>query len=241
MSTPHNSAEKGDFAKTVIMPGDPLRAEFIAENYLENAVCVNRVRGMYGYTGFYRGVKVSVQASGMGMPSMGIYSHELFSEYGVENIIRTGTIGGISPQVRLRDIVIAMSASTNSSYGNQYALHGTYAPTASWELLSKAVETAENHVSRNGNTYSVHVGNVLSSDTFYDDSGSLSGWKKMGVLGVEMETASLYMNASRAGKNALSIFTVSDCPLENLATTSQERQNSFTAMMEIALETAVKI
>lgn len=235
MPTPHNNAEKGDIAETVIMPGDPLRARFIAENYLENPVCYNEVRGMYGYTGTYKGKRVSVQGSGMGMPSMAIYSWELFSEYGVDNIIRTGTAGAVSDNVSLRDIIIAMSASTNSAYASQYNLPGTYAPTASWELLSNAVKVTENK----GTVF--HVGNIFSSDTFYDDSGSLAQWQKMGVLGIEMETAALYMNAARVGKNALCILTVSDCPLKNLSTTAEERQSGFRNMMEIALETAVRI
>ncbi len=235
MSTPHNSAKKGDIAKTVLMPGDPLRAKFIAENYLENPVCYNEVRGMLGYTGTYRGARISVQGSGMGMPSMGIYSHELFNEYDVDNIIRIGTAGALSDNVNLRDIVIAMSASTNSNYANQYGLLGTYAPTASYKLLSEAVKSAE---SLNLN---YHVGNVLSSDTFYDESGSLAEWKKMGVLAVEMETASLYMNAVRSGKNALCILTISDCPFRNLATTAEERQTSFRDMMQVALDTAYQI
>lgn len=235
MSTPHNSAVRGDIAETVIMPGDPLRAKFIAENYLENSVCYNEVRGMFGYTGTYKGVRISVQGSGMGMPSMGIYSWELFNEYGVQNIIRTGTAGAISDNVNLRDIIIAMSASTNSAYASQYRLSGTYAPTASWKILSQAVNITGN---RNIN---YHVGNILSSDTFYDDAESLSEWQKMGVLGIEMETASLYMNSARAGKNALCILTVSDCPLKGLSTTAEERQTSFRDMMEIALDTAISI
>ncbi|MGN0677123.1 MAG: purine-nucleoside phosphorylase, partial [Ruminococcus sp.] len=169
------------------------------------------------------------------MPSMGIYSHELFNEYDVDNIIRIGTAGALSDNVNLRDIVIAMSASTNSNYANQYGLSGTYAPTASYKLLSEAVKSAE---SLNLN---YHVGNVLSSDTFYDESGSLSEWKKMGVLAVEMETASLYMNAVRSGKNALCILTVSDCPFRNLSTTAEERQTSFRDMMKVALDTAYQI
>lgn len=235
MSTPHNNAKKGDIAKTVLMPGDPLRAKFIAETYLENAVCYNEVRGMLGFTGTYKGVPVSVQGSGMGMPSIGIYSWELFNEYDVENIIRVGTAGAVSDSVELRDVIISMSASTNSNYASQYRLPGTYAPTASWELLSAAVKAAEAKGSR------FHVGNVLSSDTFYDDANSLAEWQKMGVLGIEMETAALYMNAVRAGKNALGIFTVSDCPLKGLSTSAEERQTSFRDMMEIALETAVDV
>lgn len=235
MSTPHNNAEKNDIAKTVLMPGDPLRAKFIAENYLENPFCYNEVRGMLGYTGTYKGVKVSIQGSGMGMPSIGIYSHELFNEYDVENIIRVGTAGAISDKANLRDLIIGMSASTNSSYASQYRLPGTYAPTASWKLLSAAVFSAE----EKGCVY--HVGNIFSSDTFYDDANSLAEWQKMGVIGIEMEAAALYMNAARAGKNALCILTVSDCPLKGLSTTAQERQTSFRDMMEIALETALKV
>ncbi|MBE6856392.1 MAG: purine-nucleoside phosphorylase [Ruminococcus sp.] len=232
MSTPHNSAKKGDIAKTVLMPGDPLRAKFIAENYLENPVCYNEVRGMLGYTGTYKGVPVSVQGSGMGIPSIGIYSWELFNEYDVDNIIRVGTAGAIADNVNLREVIIALSASTNSNYGSQFSLPGTYAPTASWKLLSAAVKAAQDK----GSVF--HAGNILSSDTFYDDSASLGKWAKMGVLGVEMESAALYMNAARAGKNALCILTVSDCPLRGLATTAEERQTTFREMMEIALETA---
>jgi purine-nucleoside phosphorylase len=234
MATPHNSANKGDIAKTVLMPGDPLRAEFIAKNYLENPICYNSVRGMLGFTGKYKGVTVSVQGSGMGIPSIGIYSYELYNEYDVENIIRVGTAGGIAENVNLRDVVIAMGACTNSNYASQYDLPGTYAPIASYSLLNSAVTAAENH----GCNY--HVGNIFSSDTFYDDRNSLSAWQKMNVLAIEMESAALYMNAARAGKNALCILTVSDCPLKNLSTTAQERQTSFTDMMEIALEAAVK-
>lgn len=234
MPTAHNSAKSGDIAKTVLMPGDPLRAKFIAENYLDNPVCYNQVRGMLGFTGTYKGIPVSVQGSGMGMPSIGIYSWELFNEYGVENIIRVGTAGAIADNVDLRDIIIGVSASTNSNYAAQYRLPGTYAPTASWNLVSAAADAAR----EKGCAF--HVGNILSSDTFYDDANSLAQWQKMGVLGIEMEAAALYMNAARAGKNALCILTVSDCPLRGLATTAEERQTSFRDMMEIALETAVK-
>ena len=205
MPTPHNNAKKGDIAKTVLMPGDPLRARFIAENYLEAPVCYNEVRGMLGFTGTYKGVPVSVQGSGMGMPSIGIYSWELFNEYDVENIIRVGTAGSIADNVSLRDVVIGMSASTNSAYASQYRLPGTYAPTASWKLLSAAVKSAEEQGSR------FHVGNILSSDTFYDDANSLADWQKMGVLAIEMEAAALYMNAARAGKNALYGICNSHC------------------------------
>lgn len=235
MSTPHNNAKKGDIAKTVLMPGDPLRARFIAENYLDSPVCYNEVRGMLGFTGTYKGVPVSVQGSGMGMPSIGIYSWELFNEYGVENIIRVGTAGAVSDSVALRDVIIGISASTNSNYASQYHLPGTYAPTASWQLVSAAVKAAQ----AKGCTY--HVGNIFSSDTFYDDANSLAEWQKMGVLGIEMEAAALYMNAARSGKNALAILTVSDCPLRGLSTTAEERQTSFRDMMEIALETALTV
>lgn len=235
MPTAHNNAKMGDIAKTVLMPGDPLRAKFIAENYLENPVCYNEVRGMLGYTGTYKGVPVSVQGSGMGMPSIGIYSWELFNQYGVENIIRVGTAGSIADNVNLRDVIIGVSASTNSNYASQYRLPGTYAPTASWKLISAAVSAAE----EKGCTF--HAGNILSSDTFYDDSSSLADWQKMGVLAVEMEAAALYMNAARAGKNALCILTVSDCPFKGLETTAEERQTTFRDMMEIALEAAVRI
>lgn len=233
MSTPHNSANKGDIAKTVLMPGDPLRARFIAENYLEDVVCYNEIRNMYGYTGKYKGVPISVQGSGMGMSSIGIYSWELFNVYDVDNIIRVGTAGAIADYVELRDVVIGMSASTDSAYAKQYRLPGTYAPTASWKLLSAAVKAAEAKGSR------FHVGNLFSSELFYDDADSLADWKKMNVLAIEMEAASLYMNAARAGKNALTIVTVSDCPLRGLATTAEERQTTFRDMMEIALEAAI--
>lgn len=235
MPTPHNNAKKGDIARTVLMPGDPLRAKFIAETYLENPVCYNEVRGMLGFTGTYKGVPVSVQGSGMGMPSMGIYSHELYNEYDVENIIRIGTAGSIADKINLREIIIGVSASTNSNYAAQYRLPGTYAPTASWKLIAEAVKAAE----AKGCIY--HAGNILSSDTFYDDANSLAEWNKMGVLAIEMESAALYMNAARSGKNALCILTVSDCPLKGLSTTAEERQTSFRDMMEIALETAISL
>lgn len=235
MPTPHNNAKKGDIAKTVLMPGDPLRAKFIAETYLETPVCYNEVRGMLGFTGTYKGVPVSVQGSGMGMPSMGIYSHELYNEYDVENIIRIGTAGSIADNINLREVIIGVSASTNSNYAAQYRLPGTYAPTASWKLISAAVKAAE----EKGCIY--HAGNILSSDTFYDDANSLAEWNKMGVLAIEMESAALYMNAARAGKNALCILTVSDCPLKGLSTTAEERQTSFRDMMEIALEAAITL
>lgn len=230
--TPHINAKKEDFAETVLMPGDPLRAKFIAENFLENAVLINNVRGIQGYTGTYKGKRVSVMASGMGIPSIGIYSYELFNFYDVKNIIRIGSAGAISEGAKLRDIVIGMGACTNSNYGDQYALTGTFAPIASYELLEKAVKASREL------GVDPKVGNVYSSDTFYDDAASLKDWQKMGVLAVEMEAAGLYMNAARAGKNALCICTISDCPFTGEACTVEERQNTFTKMMEIALEIA---
>lgn len=230
--TPHNSANIDDFAKTVLMPGDPLRAKFIAENFLEDPVLVNGVRGINGYTGMYNGKIVSVMASGMGIPSIGIYSYELFNFYNVENIIRIGSAGAISDEVNLRDIVIGQGACTNSNYASQFNLPGTYAPIASYKLLKQAVDFAEDA----GVNYK--VGNLFSSDTFYDDAASLSDWRKMDVLAVEMESAALYMNAARAGKNALCICTISDCPFTGESCTAEERQNTFTDMMEIALKIA---
>ena len=230
--TPHNNANIDDFAKTVLMPGDPLRAKFIAENFLEDPVLVNGVRGINGYTGMYNGKIVSVMASGMGMPSIGIYSYELFNFYNVENIIRIGSAGAISDDVNLRDIVIGQGACTNSNYASQFNLPGTYAPIASYKLLKQAVDFAQDA----GVNYK--VGNLFSSDTFYDDAASLSDWRKMGVLAVEMESAALYMNAARAGKNALCICTISDCPFTGESCTAEERQNTFTDMMEIALKIA---
>ncbi len=235
MSTPHLEGSKGDYAPVVLMPGDPLRAQFIAENFLVGARQVNSVRGMLGYTGTYKGVPVSVQGSGMGQPSIGIYSYELYNFYDVQSIIRIGTAGGITDEVKLRDIILASGACTNSNFADQYRLPGTFAPVASFRLLRAAAESAEALGQR------VHIGNILSSDTFYDDADSLADWKKMHVLGIEMESAALYMNAARAGKEALCICTVSDCPLRQEFTTSDERQTGFTDMMELALETVTKL
>lgn len=234
MPTPHNTANIGEIAKTVLMPGDPLRAKYIAETYLENIKCFNTVRNMFGFTGTYKGKEISVMGSGMGIPSIGIYSYELFNIYGVDNIIRVGTAGAVADKVNLRDIVIAQGACTNSNYVKQFKLPGDFAPVASYDLLEKAVSAAKNH----GAIY--HVGNVFSSDTFYDgDETGLPSWAKMGVLAVEMEAAGLYSNAAAAGKNALCITTISDCPLKGQSTSAEDRQTSFTKMMEIALETAV--
>jgi purine-nucleoside phosphorylase len=233
MATPHLQGNKGDYAPTVLMPGDPLRAKFIAETYLENVKCVNEIRNMFGYTGTYKGKPVSVQGSGMGQPSIGIYSYELYNFFGVESIIRVGTAGGIDDSVQLRDLILAQGACTNANYAAQYNLPGTYAPIASFRLLRNAADAAD----RLG--FPVRVGNVFSSELFYDDADSLADWQKMGVLAVEMEAAALYMNAARAGKEALCICTVSDCPLREEFTTAEERQTGFTRMMELALETIV--
>ncbi len=233
MSTPHNTANKGDIAKTVLMPGDPLRAKYIAESFLENVKCFNTVRNMLGFTGTYKGKAISVMGSGMGIPSIGIYSYELFNFYDADNIIRVGTAGAVADKVRLRDVVIAQGACTNSNYVKQFKLPGDFAPIASYALLEKAVNAAKNH----GAVF--HVGNVFSSDTFYDgDETALPRWAEMGVLAVEMEAAGLYMNAAASGKNALCIATISDCPLKGESTSAEERQNTFTNMMEIALEAA---
>ncbi len=231
--TPHISAKKEDIAKTVLMPGDPLRSEFIAKTFLKNPVLVNDVRGVHGYTGEYNGKKVTVMASGMGQPSIGIYSYELFNFYDVDAIIRVGTCGSFHPDLHARDIIVAMGACTNGNYAMQYNLPGTFAPIADFDLLRRAVEECE----KAGVNYK--VGNIFSSDIFYDEANSGMDWAKMGVLGVEMESAALYCNAARAGKKALCICTVSDSfiyPEEN--TTAEERQNSFTAMMKIALNLA---
>lgn len=231
--TPHIEAKEGDFAKTVLMPGDPLRAKYVAETFLENAKLVNGVRGINGYTGTYKGKKVSVMASGMGMPSIGIYSYELFHAYDVDNIIRIGTAGAIHKDINIREIVFGMGACTNSSYAMQYELTGTFAPIASYALLEKAIEVAKGM-----EEVTYHVGNLFSSDTFYDDAASSLRWSKMGVMAIEMEAAALYMNAARAGKNALAICTISDNIVTGAQTTSQERQTTFEAMMKIALEIA---
>ena len=231
--TPHIAAKEGDFAKTVLMPGDPLRAKFIAETFLTDAVLVNNVRGVNGYTGYYNGKRVSVMASGMGIPSMGIYSYELFNFYDIDNIIRIGTAGSIHPDLKIRNVVLAMGACTDSNYGAQYELPGTFAPIASFELLRKAVKVIEEM----GNI-GYKVGNVVSSDVFYSDRQTTAAWQKMGALAIEMESAALYMNAARAGKNALTICTISDSLVTGEVTTAEERQTSFDDMMKIALEIA---
>ncbi len=240
--TPHINATPSDFAKTVLMPGDPLRAKFIAENFLENPKLVNNVRGIQGYTGTYKGIPVSVMASGMGMPSIGIYSYELYNFFGVENIIRVGSAGGMNESVKVRDIILAQGASTNSNFSHTFRLPGTFSPIADFSLLRKTVEIAEEL----GLSYK--VGNILSSDTFYDDTENLSKdelpsslWGKMGILGVEMEAAALYMNAARCGKKALAILTVSDHILTGESLPAEERQNSFTDMMKLSLEVAITL
>jgi purine-nucleoside phosphorylase len=233
MSTPHNEAKSGEIAKTVLMPGDPLRAKFIADTYLENVSCFNKVRNMLGFTGDYKGKRVSVMGGGMGMPSIGIYSYELFNMYDVDKIIRIGSAGGIADHIKLRDIVIGMGASTNSNYAAQYKLPGTFAPIADYELLSKAVEAA------NRLNIKTVVGNVLSSDTFYDDNKEANTlWRKMNILAVEMEAAALYMNAARAEKQALCILTISDHVFTGESLPAEDRQMTFRDMMEIALEIA---
>lgn len=233
--TPHINAKPSDFAKTVLMPGDPLRSKFIAENFIENARLVNNVRGVQGYTGTYKGKEVSVMASGMGMPSMAIYSYELFNFFGVENIIRVGSVGGMSESVKIRDIIIGMGASTTTNYAVQYGLEGTFAPIADYSLLEAAVDEAK----KLGARYA--VGNLLSSDIFYNaNPEAQKKWQALGVLGVEMEAAALYMNAAYAGKRALAICTVSDHLLTGEATTAAERESTFTDMMKIALNTAIR-
>lgn len=231
--TPHNQATEGQIAKTVLMPGDPLRAKYVADAYLEDVTCFNQVRNMLGFTGTYKGKPVSVMGSGMGVPSIGIYSYELFNLYDVNNIIRIGTAGGLAPDVRLRDLVIGMGACTDSNYAAQFRMPGTLAPIADFGLLRKAVESAE----RLG--YDYKVGNVLSSDVFYNDDETVNErCASMGVLAVEMESVALYLNAIRARKHALCLLTVSDLPLSGEGLPAEDRQTSFTQMMEVALEVA---
>ncbi len=228
--TPHNGAKAGEIAKTVLMPGDPLRAKYIADTYLEDVVCFNTVRNMLGYTGTYQGKRISVMGGGMGMPSIGIYSYELYHFYDVDSIIRIGSAGGYADDLNVMDIVIGMGACTNSSYARQYNLPGTFAPIADYELMQRAVEVAREQGKK------VRVGNILSSDVFYgDDSTAKDRWKRMGVLAVEMEAAALYMNAARAGKKALCILTISDHLYKTEELTAEQRQNGFGSMMEIAL------
>lgn len=235
MSTHILAASKGDIAESVLLPGDPLRAKFIAENYLDNAKCYSEVRNMLGFTGTYKGVPVSVQGTGMGMPSMGIYSWELIHEYDCRNLIRVGTAGAFAEKLDIGDVVVAVAASTDSNYAHTYRLPGTYAPCASYELLSKVRDAGEE------NGISFTAGNMVSCDVFYEhDPEWWKDWAKVGVLGVEMEAAALYMNAAEAGVNALAIMTVSDHFITNAKATVQQREKSFTDMMRLALETAVR-
>ena len=235
--TPHISAKKEDIAKTVLMPGDPLRAKFIAETFLEGPVLVNNVRGVQGHTGTWKGVPVTVMASGMGIPAIGIYSWELYNFYDVDNIIRIGSAGAMRDDLKLMDIVAGQGACTDSNFAHQFELNGTFAPIADYTLLSNAVEAAKEK------GIDMKVGNILSSDNFYspancDDS---TKWRDMGVMAVEMEAAGLYMNAARAGKRALCICTISDHLYRSEALSSEQRQLSLTQMIEIALDTAVKM
>ena len=230
--TPHINAPEGAFAETVLMPGDPLRSKFIAETFLENPVLVNNVRGVQGYTGTWQGKRVSVMASGMGMPAIGIYSYELFNIYDVQNIIRIGSAGSMQEKLKVRDIVAGMSAYTDSHFGDQFGVRGNLAPCCSYELLSKAVEAGKKIGKR------VVCGPVYSSDVFYDEGNNSAGLAKLGVLAVEMEAAALYLNAARAGTNALGLCTISDSLVTGEALSAEERQVSFTEMMKIALEIA---
>ena len=235
--TPHIASEKGQIAKTVLMPGDPLRAKFIADTFLTDPVLVKNVRGVQGHTGTWKGVPVTVMASGMGIPAIGIYSWELYNFYDVDNIIRIGSAGALRDDLKLMDIVAGQGACTDSNFVHQFELNGTFAPIADYTLLSTAVETAKEH------GVDMKVGNILSGDNFYSPAGCDSNdkWRDMGVMAVEMEAAGLYMNAARAGKRALCICTISDHIYRDEALSSEERQLSFTQMMEIALDTAVKM
>jgi len=229
--TPHIDPKGEEIAETVLLPGDPLRAKFIAETYLDNHRCFNEVRGMFGFTGTYRGRKISVMGTGIGIPSISLYSYELINVFDVKNLIRVGSCGAIQEGIDLYDIVIAQGASTDSNYLSQFGLPGTYAPLSSYRLLEKAKRTADEHGQRN------HVGNILSSDIFYNvDPDTLGKWAKMGILAVEMESAGLFANAAAAGVDALGIFTVSDNIPAGLHTTPQERETGFTKMIEIALD-----
>lgn len=233
MTTPHISAKKGDIAETILLPGDPLRAKYIADNYLEDVIQFNSVRNMFGYTGTYKGKRISVMGTGMGVPSIGIYSYELIHFYGCKNLIRVGSCGAFDPKLKLYDIVFAMGACTNSNYAHQYELAGTFSAIASWDLLSKAKKVADEK------NIEVAIGNVLTGDNFYaPKEATPSNWAGMGVIAAEMETYALYCNAAYAGVNALTILTVSDSIVNKVETTSEEREKSFTQMMEIALELA---
>ena len=233
MSTPHNAANPGDIAKIVLMPGDPLRAKVVAETYLTDPVCFNTVRNVLGYTGTYQGKRISVMASGMGVPSMAIYSYELYHDYDVDAIIRIGTAGGLAPQVEVRDIILAQAACTNSNFAAHYELGGTIAPIADFALLREAAHQAGRHGAR------YHVGNIITNDVFYSKPGYYDKWIEMGILASEMEAAGLYLNAMEAHKRALAIMTISDHVVTGKSLDAEQRQNSFTQMMEIALSVAV--
>ena len=232
MATPHNTAKPGDFAKTVLMPGDPLRAKFIAEHYLKDPVLVNGVRGNFGYTGTYEGKRVSVMATGMGMPSLSIYVYELFHFYGVESIIRVGSAGAIHPDLKLNDIVLAQGACHDANLDHQYRTPGTFAPIADFGLLKKGEEALKTVGAR------CKVGNIVSSDVFYEPNGSWREWHKFGALCVEMESAALYLLAAREGKKALSFLTISDLLETGEELTPEERQTAFDQMIRAALITA---
>lgn len=227
--TPHIGAKYGDIAETVIMAGDPLRAKFMAEKYLDNPVCFNEVRGMLGFTGTYKGKRVSMMGHGMGMPSIGLYTYELYNFYGVKTIIRVGSAGAYHKDLHIGDLVLAQGACTDSNYADQYQLDGMFAPIGDFDLLRKAADSCE----QKGLHYM--VGNVVSSDLFYRENPNTQGWIKMGVLAVEMEVAALYMNAARSGNKALGILTISDHILTGEATTAEQRKTTFTNMMEVAL------
>ncbi len=235
MATAHINAKNGDFASTVLMPGDPLRAKLIAENYLENAALVNNVRGVQGYTGTYKGKRISVMASGMGMPSMGIYSYELFRFFDVKNIIRVGSAGALQPDIRLGDVVIGMGCSTNSNFAASYQLPGTFAPLCSYELLRKCTESAKEM------GIACRVGNLLTTDVFYGGESANAAWAKMGVMAVDMEGAALYMNAARFQRNALVICTISNHVITGEEMSAEERESGFGEMITLALETAMKL
>ena len=230
----HIAASKGQIAESVLLPGDPLRAQYIAENFLEEPVRYTDIRNMYGFTGRYKGVPVSVQGSGMGMPSMGIYSWELITEYGVQNLIRIGTAGAFTDELELGDVFLALAASTDSNYQHAFEVPGQYSPSASWELIKKV------YAASNETGIEFKAGNVVTCDVFYEFGDWWKKWAKMGVKAVEMETAALYMNAAYNNVNALSIISISDNFVTGAKSTVEERQNSFTNMMKLALETAVK-
>ncbi len=233
MST-HIGAKQGDIAETILLPGDPLRAKYIAENFFENVTCYNEVRGMLGFTGTYKGKRVSVQGTGMGVPSISIYIHELMNEYGVQNLIRVGTCGAIQKDVKVRDVILAMTSSTNSQMNRINFGTVDYAPTASFDLLKKAYDAGTEKGLK------LKVGNVFTSDVFYNENAELEKWAQYGILAVEMETTALYTLAAKFGRHALSVLTVSDHILTGEETTAEERQTTFNDMIEVALEAALE-